>query len=227
VRHSYFSFDFKLKRFLEGAEADNRYRHQHWLGAFNDKEVSEVFIQPRGSVTAERSPYALLDTYFHEGETREEFLNDLLWSYARTYLMDEVLVNVDRASMAHGLEVRSPFLDHTVVEFAQSLPYDYKYKRGVGKYILKKLMEDKLPREIVYRKKKGFGIPIGRWLQHELKPLSDELLSHKALQAHGFFDPTVIARLKKEHEDGVRDNRKKLWTLMVFQLWYRQWGPTG
>ena len=84
-------------------------------------------------------------------------------------------------------------------------------------------MEDKLPREIVYRKKQGFAIPLGRWLNHELKPLSDELLSRRAIEKSGFFDPDAVQRIKSEHEEGARDNRKKLWTLMAFQMWHRHW----
>jgi asparagine synthase (glutamine-hydrolysing) len=224
VKHSYFSLDFKLKRFLEGVEADDRHRHQQWLGAFNDTEASEVLLHRQHDPVEHMSPYKLVDTYFPAGATRGQFLNDLLWSYARTYLMDEVLVKVDRASMAHGLEVRAPFLDYTLVEFVQSLPYKYKFHLGTGKYIVKRLMEDKLPREIVYRKKRGFGIPIGPWLRDELKPLSNELLSRHAIEKSGLFDPAVVERIKTEHENGVRDNRKKLWTLMVFQLWFNNWG---
>ena len=219
VRHSYFSFDFKLKQFLKGVETDSRHRHQRWLDAFNDAEARELL----GHGGSGSSPYGHLNAYFPPGATREEFLNDLLWAYARTYLMDEVLVKVDRASMAHGLEVRAPFLDYTLVEFLQSLPYGYKYHRGTGKYLLKRLMEDKLPRDIVYRKKQGFAIPLGRWLAHELKPLSDELLSRRAIEKSGFFDPAAVQRIKSEHEEGARDNRKKLWTLMAFQLWHRHW----
>lgn len=219
VRHSYFSFDFKLKRFLEGVAEGDTHRHQRWLGAFSAEEAHELL----GSDEELPSPYAHLDAYFHSSASREVFLNDLLWSYARTYLMDEVLVKVDRASMAHGLEVRAPFLDYSLVEFLQSLPYAYKYHRGAGKYLLKRLMEDKLPRGIVYRKKQGFGVPLGRWLQKELKPLSDEMLSKQAIGQSGLFDFTLIERLKQQHETGTHDHRKKLWTIIAFQLWYTSW----
>ena len=205
VRHSYFSFDFKLKRFLEGVETDPRHRHQRWLGAFSDIEARELL--DRGGT--QPSPYEHLNAFFPTQSSREEFLNDLLWSYARTYLMDEVLVKVDRASMAHGLEVRAPFLDYTLVEFLQSLPYHYKFHRGTGKYILKRLMEDKLSRNIVYRKKQGFAVPLGRWLKKELKPLSDELLGRRAIEKSGFFDAEKEAKVKSAHAQGARDKRTK------------------
>lgn len=221
VSHSYFSLDFKLKRFIDGAGTDPRHRHQRWLGAFTDTEANEL-LQGGGDY-AFASPYELLNQYFHCEEKGDVFHNDVLWSYARTYLMDEVLVKVDRASMANSLEVRAPFLDYTLVEFVQNLPYKYKYHAGTGKYILKHLMKDRLPRGIVFRKKRGFAMPIGQWLTHELKPLMHDLLSKEAIGQSGFFDYTVIKRIMSEHERGVADHRKKLWTLMVFQMWFKRW----
>lgn len=137
--------------------------------------------------------------------------------------MDEVLAKVDRTSMAHGLEVRAPFLDHEIVEFVQNLPYRYKFQNLRGKHLLKRLMKDRIPGEVINRKKQGFAVPIGRWLRKELKPLTHELLSKKALTESNFFDEKAVARLLAEHEEGIRDHRKKLWTLMVFQLWFRKW----
>ncbi len=218
VRHGYFSADFVLKKFIEGADTDPRYRHQQWLGAFNDREANDLLITP-----ARRSPYAHLDQFFSIHADKEQFHHDLLWSYARTYLMDQVLVKVDRASMAHGLEVRAPFLDHTLVEFVSALPYSYKYRGLTGKYLLKRLMSEKLPLENVWRKKQGFGVPIGRWLQKELRDLSHQLLSTDSVRRSGFFKPEPIQRMLHEHESGTRDHRKKLWTLMTFQLWYDAW----
>ena len=149
--------------------------------------------------------------------------NKLLYTYARTYLMDEVLVKVDRASMQYALETRAPFLDHTIVDYVFSLPYSYKYKNGTTKYILKKIMENKLPNHIVRRKKKGFGVPLARWLTGPLRPLCEELLSPHSLGKHGLFNQTYVDTLVRDHMEGSRDNRKELWNLMVFQLWYNRW----
>ena len=149
--------------------------------------------------------------------------NQLLYTYLRTYLMDEVLVKVDRASMHYALETRAPFLDRPILDFMFSLPYDLKYRNGQTKYLLKHLMRDKLPPHIINRKKKGFGIPLAAWLAGPLRPLSEELLSPSALAAPGLFNENEVARLLREHQSGARDNRKELWNLMVFQLWYRRW----
>lgn len=221
VSHSYLSVDFKLKKLLDGVSADPRYRHQRWLGAFGPEDTHEVLTHTYRMPSF--SPYAILDQYFGGEKEYGTFMNEVLWSYARTYLMDQVLVKVDRASMAHGLEVRAPFLDRKLVEFAFSLPYSYKHHGFTGKYLLKKLMTGKLPRTVVERPKRGFGIPTGRWLQKELRPLSHDLLSRQSLEKSGVFDWRVVQKLLDEHESGLRDHHKKLWTLLTFQLWYDTW----
>lgn len=222
VRHSYFSLDFRLKKFLEGVHAPPRYRHQHWLGAFSDEEANALLIKKDGEGRMS-SPYEHLDQFFRDDADRGEFLNDVLWSYLRTYCMDVVLAKVDRMSMANGLEVRAPFLDSEVVTFVQNLPYEYKFRGMTGKYILKRLMKGRLPSHIMRRRKRGFAIPLGRWLQNELRPLMRETLSNDALKKSGMFDHVAVERLMTEHETGHRDHRKKLWTIITFQLWYRNW----
>jgi asparagine synthase (glutamine-hydrolysing) len=219
VSHKYFSLDFMLKRFIGGVSVPPRYRHQHWLSGFSE---SDAGVLRRDFQTGTRAPYAHLDQFF-DGRPAGEFQNDVLWSYLRTYCMDHVLVKVDRMSMAHALEVRAPFLDHSLVTFVQNLPYDFKFRGLTGKYILKRLMRGRLPRAVVHRRKRGFAIPLGRWLQKELKPLSRELLSRDSLAQSGFFDPSAVETLLAEHEEGYQDHRKKLWTLMAFQLWYNRW----
>jgi asparagine synthase (glutamine-hydrolysing) len=138
-------------------------------------------------------------------------------------MLDAILTKVDRASMYNSLEVRAPFLDYELAEFALSLPSAYKMHGFTMKYILKELMKDKLPREIVFRPKKGFGIPLTGWLKRELQPLADSLLSKEKLGRQGLFNYDYTARLRTEHSQGLRDNRKELWTLMVFQMWYDRW----
>src|SRR3989344_79272 len=98
-----------------------------------------------------------------------------------------------------------------------------KYRSGTTKYILKKLMDGKIPSSIVHRKKKGFGVPLSRWLTQELRPFCEELLSYDSLQKHQLFDQSYVDQLKNEHFEGTKDNRKELWNLMVFQLWYDRW----
>ncbi|MEP6902991.1 MAG: asparagine synthase C-terminal domain-containing protein, partial [Actinomycetota bacterium] len=123
-------------------------------------------------------------------------------------------------SMAVSLEVRAPFLDPRVAQFAASLPLEYKLKGKQGKYILKKAVEPLLPKNILQRPKKGFGIPIADWLKQRLNPLMHELLDSKRLQNQGLFDEKFVQKLIKEHETNTASHHKQLWTLLVFQLWF-------
>ncbi len=220
--HSNMSLDFKLKKFTRDFEGEARYRDQRWLGAFSDSERGELFSEDVWRAVGGNNVYEDIDRYFGEADSKERF-DALAYVYERMYMMDQVLVKVDRASMMHALEVRAPFLDAAVVDFANRLPTRFKFHGLERKYILKKLMEGKLPREIVYRKKKGFGMPVGVWLRGPLLSLMEDLLSEGSLAQMGFFNASYIARLKKEHLDGMCDHRKKLWTLLVFVLWWRKW----
>ena len=136
------------------------------------------------------------------------------------YMAEDILTKVDRASMAVSLEVRAPFLDPRVAEFAANIPLDYKLKGSKGKYILKKAMENLLPKNILHRPKKGFGIPIADWLKGRLNPLMHDLLNPKRLENQGLFNAEFVQKLIKEHETNVASHHKQLWTLLVFQLWF-------
>ena len=137
----------------------------------------------------------------------------------RFYLQDNMLVKIDRASMMHSLEVRVPYLDHQLVEYAIRIPAKYKYNGRVSKYILKKLASLYLPENIVKRPKKGFGIPIAKWIKHELKLHFQEILSKDRIDTQGLFNGCNVQSLLNEHLFNKKDNRKLLWTLYIFSLW--------
>ena len=219
--HENFSFTYNLKKLLSSDEEDAVRRHLGWLGSFDGRTRVAIAGPALQGVQGD-------DVFAQVEESLRDFTQDdphnrLLFAYARSYLMDQVLVKVDRASMQYALETRAPLLDHSVVDLAFSLPYSFKYRRGTTKYLLKRLMDGKLPSHIIKRKKKGFGIPLAKWLSGPLHPLCEELLSPAALREHGFFDEKETRRLVDEHMNGRRDNRKELWNLMIFQLWYRRW----
>ena len=216
--HENFSFSYNLKKLVSNDETNIARRHAEWLGTFAPVHTERL----AGPALRTHGGNGLLE---HAERYARELSggNSLLWMYARTYLMDQVLVKVDRASMRYALETRAPFLDHTIVEYVFSLPYSMKYRSGTTKYILKKLMDGKIPSSIVHRKKKGFGVPLSRWLTQELRPFCEELLSYDSLQKHQLFDQSYVDQLKNEHFEGTKDNRKELWNLMVFQLWYDRW----
>ena len=144
----------------------------------------------------------------------------------RLYLAEDILTKVDRASMAVSLEVRAPFLDPRVAEFAASLPGNYKLRGHKTKYILKKAVNELLPPFVTKRGKKGFGVPVAEWLKVKLRPLARDLLSPERVRRAGVFNPDYIARLQDEHERGVANHRKLLWTLLMFELWHESFIET-
>jgi len=148
--------------------------------------------------------------------------------YARQFMLDDILVKVDRCSMLHSLEVRAPFLDKDAAEFAARLPVSRKLHGFKRKWLLKKAFADLLPKEILHRNKRGFQIPVAQWLRGRLRPLMEDLLCESALKAQGIFNPLTVRALMDRHISGQADLRKPLWTLLVFQLWWRarhNWQP--
>lgn len=145
----------------------------------------------------------------------------MLWD-AKQYLPDDILVKVDRASMAVSLEVRSPLLDYRVAEFAWRVPFNMKIKNGDGKYLLKELLYKYVPREIVERPKMGFDVPIDEWLRGSLKDWAENLIDEKRLKNEGFFNPAPITKKWLEHQSGKRNNQQSLWTILMFQAWLEQ-----
>jgi asparagine synthase (glutamine-hydrolysing) len=137
------------------------------------------------------------------------------------YLPDDLLVKVDIASMAVSLEARSPYLDHYLVEFAASLPSTYKLRASTTKYLLKKSLEKVLPAEVLYRTKMGFGVPISRWLRHELKDYARDVLLEKVAVQRGYFDPAYVRALLDDHISGRADHSTRIWTLLNLELWHR------
>ena len=145
--------------------------------------------------------------------------------YARQFMLDDILVKVDRCSMLHSLEVRAPFLDKDVAEFAARLPISKKLHGFKRKWLLKKAFAELLPDEILYRNKRGFQIPVAQWLRGRMRPLMEDLLDESALKAQGIFNYQAVRALMDEHISGRADLRKPLWTLLVFQLWWRARHP--
>jgi len=212
-----------LRRFLENAERDPAERHAIWFGMCSPREVERIFQpdwrQRFGASSAADEVFAPLARVL-EGARFDAPLAKMLYIDFRMYLEDNLLVKIDRASMACSLELRTPYLDHRLVEFAAGLPADLKIRRFRLKYILKKAVEKWLPHKIVYRQKRGFSVPIATWMRKELRPVVEQTLSEKKLNQDGLFDARFVRGLLEEHWAGRADNRKALWTLFCFQLWY-------
>jgi asparagine synthase (glutamine-hydrolysing) len=218
VDHGNISLDFQLKQFLRGAAEAPPLAHQRWLGSFSGPEIARLLnAGDLCDVEAEHLHRAAGLAPDADPLTRSLAL------YQDTYLPEDILTKVDRSSMAVGLEVRAPFLDAALVDTIQEMPAVFKYGRNRTKRLLKRAAAGRLPAAILGRRKKGFGIPVARWLRGPLAPLLDSLLGRERLQRQGLFRPDEVARRVREHREGTRDHRKPLWTLLMFQLWYEHW----
>jgi len=213
-----------LRRFLTHAERDPAERHQIWFGMFSPAELDQLFTREWKGPSPASSGILEPLTRVLNGARFDETVAEMLYLDFRMYLEDNLLVKIDRASMACSLELRTPFLDHRLVEFAAGLPASLRVRRFQLKYLFKKAVEKWLPHEIVYRQKRGFSVPIAGWMKGGLRPLLDETLSEDKLKRDGLFNPPFIRRLLSEHWSGRADHRKTLWTLLCFQLWYDRWG---
>ena len=209
TRHDGVTADYMARRFTSGLGADWAARHQHWMGAWTTEEIDAAsdlaeLVRRHASAASKTDPVS-----------RAMFLDQ------RMYLPDGVLVKVDRASMAHGVEVRSPFLDHTVVELAASIPVGHKLHGRSGKVVLKRAVADLLPAATVARKKKGFGTPVGPWLRGPCSHLLDGLPDQLA----DLIAPDRMAKAIREHRSGTLDHRRRLWSALVLARWRTHHGP--
>jgi asparagine synthase (glutamine-hydrolysing) len=215
VSHANMSLDFRAKRFILAADRPLAERHHVWLGA-----GAAGLLSPQ--VGNGRRPVDVLDEHVRRAATYDR-LSQVLYLDMKMYLEGDILTKVDRASMACSLEVRVPLLNARLVELAAHLPIDLKLRGLTRKYLLRRALAARLPREIIRRPKKGFSFPVARWLRAELRPLVLDLLSEERLRRQGLFDPAQVGQLLEDHLDGRADNRKALWTLLVFQLWHERY----
>jgi asparagine synthase (glutamine-hydrolysing) len=167
------------------------------------------------------NPISIMHKYYDECDS-EDALNRVLYVDMKTYLPERMLVKVDRASMAHGLEVRNPFLDHRLIEFLATVPSTWKLRNGEKKYILKKAMEKRLPQEILHRPKQGFDIPVDHWFRRKLKASFETLLLDPSTALFDYFDRSYLEQLWREHISGRRNHGNKLWIFYIFERWHRR-----
>ena len=210
-----------LKRFLRAAELPKTERYLRWVSAFDRKAKTDIYTSDfAGRVDGENSSL-VLDKWFATANG-SGILDAALLTDQMTYLPNDLLVKVDIATMANSLEARSPFLDHNVIEFAASLPGSMKMRGLQTKSLLKKVAARLVPRDVIYRRKMGFGVPIGKWFRGEMKDfLREALLSERSLQ-RGIIRPEVLRRYVAEHIEAERDHTFQLWAFLMLELWFQR-----
>ncbi len=207
------SLEYKLKRFLRGSLLSPEYAHVFWNGAFAEEDKSKFFRH------ASRRPLRTILERMPPGSDVRRYLHfDVV-----SYLPDDILCKVDRMSMAHSLELRPPFLDHRICEFAFSLPDNLRIRGSNLKFILRELMKDKLPASIIRRKKIGFDIPAHEWLRGPLRPILLDTITEAAVKNTRLFRWDRVERLLKDHLDRRANSGYQLWGLMILLLWMQKW----
>ena len=219
------SFDFKVKKFLSGIDYSDGVRNSVWLGSFSFSENEKV-LSPEFNAEFNQNRLVEEILSYEKEYPYDDQITKLQYLDLKLYLQESILVKVDRASMACSLEVRAPFLDHELVEFVMSLPSKFKLKGFTSKNILKKAMKNWLPDEVIKRPKKGFGVPIAKWVKGPLRELFADLLSPDRIRQEGFLNPEYVATLLHDHLENKKDNRKELWTLLVWELWVNRYHPS-
>lgn len=210
------SLDYKIKQFVAGSDFNEERAHYWWRVLFSEDEKKELLSK---DVLDEINGYDPFDTFksYYNDVAGLDFLSRSLYVDIKTWLVDDILVKVDRTSMAHSLEVRVPFLDHELVEYVASMPPEMKLRYFRKKYLLKKVMDKKLPHKILHRKKQGFNSPVSLWFKNELK---QEIFDHLGiLSDSGLFDGKKLLNFFNDHVGGKKDNGLKLWSLYNFALW--------
>jgi asparagine synthase (glutamine-hydrolysing) len=208
------SFDYKAKRFVRGAQLPPLERHHAWKEIFSP--------DARAELTGRRHGFDPVDLYrarFAETEGAE-LLARLQDVDLGIYLVDDLLVKTDRASMAHSLEARVPFLDPAVTSFAAALPAKHRVRGLRKKVLLRKAVAPLVPKQIVRGKKRGFSIPAAAWLRGELEPFAREALSAETIRRQGYFRPEAVTALLDRHVTGKEDLSRQLWGLLAFTLWH-------
>ena len=212
-----------FKRFVQGTQLPPSLYHARWMVFLREWEREKLFSEDVKRVSLKEDPYDFIHRHSRLADGCDD-LTRMGYIDVKTYLVDDILVKVDRMSMAASLEARVPYLDHRVVEFALTLPPDLRMRGFNTKYLLKKTFWDFLPDEIQHRGKQGFSIPIKNWIRNELKPMMLELLNSRRIRQQGFFNDSYVSQLIKEHLHGRENHSHKLWALMVFELWYDLYG---
>jgi asparagine synthase (glutamine-hydrolysing) len=210
-----------LKRFLQAASLPTVERYLNWSSAFTRGAKAELYDENFKREVAGHETGDFLATWFARGNGIG-IADKAMFTDQQNNLPNQLLVKVDIASMAVSLEARSPFLDHKVIEFAASLPEKIKLKGTESKSLLKKVASRLVPREVLYRRKMGFGVPVGHWMRNEMQGFVRETLLGERSLKRGLFRPEQLTRIVEQHASGQKDHYLHLWTLLMLELWFQR-----
>ncbi len=203
-----------------GMTPDNAYAYKHCEFLFNRVHKLDLYSDDLRASCAAYDPSAPFRIYYNRCDSSDP-LDKALYVDVKTYLADDILVKVDRMSMAHALEVRAPLLDHKLLEFTATIPSSFKLKGRTTKYLLKQVMRKYLPSRVLTRKKHGFTMPVGEWLKGPLRPMVEDCLFGSRARQRGLFNPRALKSLWANHHSGKQDYSHHLWMLLMFELWHR------
>ena len=205
-----------------GMTPDEAYAHKHSHSLFTKEEKPSLYSDDLRCATASCDPAGTLRDYYNRCDATDA-LDKALYVDMKTYLSDDILVKVDRMSMAHSLEVRAPLLDHKLIEFTATLPSSLKLKRRTTKYLLKQVMRKYLPTDVLTRRKHGFTMPLRQWLKGPLREMVEDCLFSPVASQRGLFNGTFTRKMWSEHLSEKEDRSHQLWMLLMFELWHRQY----
>ena len=212
----------KIKRFLEAVSKyrDPVKRYQRWISYFDDEQKEFLYTDIMKESVADKDTFDYFKKVFSEAQGKN-FIDRILYLEFNTGFPGDSLVKIDIAGMANSLQVRSPFLDPPLMEFAARIPANLKLKNFTTKYIFKRALLKILPKELIYRRKMGFGIPIGKWFRNEMKEFTQDVLLDNASANRGYFKKDAIAAMLEEHISGRTDHTFRIWALLNFELWHQ------
>jgi asparagine synthase (glutamine-hydrolysing) len=209
----------RLKRFVRSAERDAPRAYLQLLSSFTTQELRQMLVGDWRKELEHFSPEDFMVQTFRESGS-DSPVNQMLFADVTGYLPGDLLPLTDRMSMTHSLEVRVPFLDHELLEYAASIPPEIKIRRLTKKYILKRVAARLLPKEILQKAKRGFSVPLSFWFRSELQSFVEERLAPARVAELGYFEPAYVSGLLREHVSGRANHENKLWALLIFSLWH-------
>lgn len=216
----------RFKRFIRGGILPADERYLSWVSFFDNEAYNKLFTEELKNELLISDPFKIHKELLDK-EWISEFLDRIFYLDVKTYLVDDLLAMGDRMSMANSLELRVPFCDHKLLELSASIPYSLKIKGLRLKYLLKRAVSRLLPKEIITKRKQGFMIPLGSWLQTELKDLTLDLLSSKSIKRRGYFNCDYIQWMLREHYEGRQNLSDQIWALMTLEMWHRIYIDNG